>query len=58
MTKYQNHWTFRRVLFPAVTAKKLQGEINRVLKAVQEGQKNIEEIWLKVHEASTAGQTE
>lgn len=40
------------------SAKKLQGEIDRVLKAVQEGQEVFEEIWLKVHEASTAAQKE
>ena len=40
------------------SAKKLQGEIDRVLKAVQEGQEVFEEIWNKVHEASTAAQKE
>ncbi len=40
------------------SAKKLQGEIDRVLKAVQEGQEVFEDIWTKVHEASTAAQKE
>jgi CCR4-NOT transcription complex subunit 3 len=40
------------------SAKKLQGEIDRVLKAVAEGQEVFEEIWQKVHEASTAAQKE
>ena len=34
------------------SAKKLQGEIDRVLKSVTEGQEVFEEIWQKVHEAS------
>jgi CCR4-NOT transcription complex subunit 3 len=40
------------------SAKKLQGEIDRVLKAVQEGQEVFEDIWEKVHEASTPAQKE
>ena len=40
------------------SAKKLQGEIDRVLKSVTEGQEVFEEIWQKVHEASTAAQKE
>eukprot|EP00960_Hanusia_phi_P065291 766054-Hanusia_phi.AAC.6 len=40
------------------SAKKLQSEVDRVLKAVTEGQEVFEEIWQKVHEASTAAQKE
>jgi hypothetical protein len=40
------------------SAKKLQGEIDRVLKGVQEGQEVFEDIWDKVHEASTPAQKE
>ena len=40
------------------SAKKLQGEIDRVLKAVQEGKEVFEDIWEKVHEASTPAQKE
>ena len=40
------------------SAKKLQGEIDRVLKSVSEGQEVFEEIWQKVHEASTPAQKE
>ena len=40
------------------SAKKLQGEIDRVLKSVAEGQEVFEEIWQKVHEASTPAQKE
>ena len=40
------------------SAKKLQGEIDRVLKSVQEGQEVFEEIWQKVHESSTPAQKE
>jgi CCR4-NOT transcription complex subunit 3 len=40
------------------SAKKLQGEIDRVLKSVTEGQEVFEEIWQKVHEASTPAQKE
>ena len=40
------------------SAKKLQGEIERVLKSVTEGQEVFEEIWQKVHEASTPAQKE
>ena len=40
------------------SAKKLQGEIERVLKSVTEGQEVFEDIWQKVHEASTPAQKE
>ena len=40
------------------SAKKLQGEIDRVLKSVAEGQEVFEDIWQKVHEASTPAQKE
>lgn len=40
------------------SAKKLQSEIDRVLKGVAEGQEVFEDIWQKVHEASTAAQKE
>lgn len=40
------------------SAKKLQSEVDRVLKAVTEGQEVFEEIWQKVHEASTSAQKE
>jgi hypothetical protein len=40
------------------SAKKLQSEIDRVLKAVVEGQEIFEDIWCKVHEASTTAQKE
>ena len=40
------------------SAKKLQGEIDRVLKSVVEGQEVFEDIWQKVHEASTPAQKE
>ena len=38
--------------------RKLQGEIDRCLKKVQEGVETFEDIWQKVHQASNANQKE